>query len=304
MRLGFCTMGYLDYAIVEEAITRIAKIGYEVIDFWAYSPHLGPDLYGKKERKKIKRMVEDEGLKTAALSVNGGGLGLHLNFSHSIDKVREETVKYYHDCIDLAVDIGVPIVNMISGHMMYGTTREQAWEWNRECMMKVVKKAEDKGIMIALHTLTPCESKVMVTLDDALRMMREIDSSNCKVMIDTADQNITDPNLCDAVRKAGKDLVYVHCNDNSGVGRGDVHLPPGRGTVNWEMFIRTLKEILYDGDLTVQVHTGYPIDIDAWAYESKQYLHQVLKNLGRKTTMTSEEREKEKMTRLCHRKSL
>lgn len=276
MRLGFCTMGYLDYCTVEDTIKRIGKLGYEVIDFWAYSPHLGPDLYDKKGRENIRKLVKSVGLKTVALSVNGGGLALHLNFSHSIQKVREDTVKYYLDCIDLAEDVGAPIVNMISGHMVYGTTREEAWEWNRGCMKKIVKKAEDKGIVMALHTLTPCESRVMVTLDDALQMMREINSPNCKVMIDTADQNITDPNLCDAVRKAGKDLIYVHCNDNSGEGRGDVHLPPGQGTVNWYMFIKTLKEIKYNGDLTVQVHTGHPIDIDAWAYESKQYMDKVL----------------------------
>lgn len=277
MRLGFCTMGYLDYTTVEEAIKRIAKIGYEVVDFWAYSPHLGPDLYDKKGREEIKKLVADMGLKTAALSVNGGGLALHLNFSHSISQIRENTVNYYLECVDLAVDVGAPIVNMISGHMVYGTTREQAWEWNKECMKKITKRAEDKGIMLALHTLTPCESRVMVTLDDALQMMREVDSPNCKVMIDTADQNITDPNLCDAVRKAGKDLVYVHCNDNSGEGRGDVHLPPGRGTVNWKMFIKTLKEIGYNADLTVQVHTGHPIDIDGWADESFKYMKEILK---------------------------
>jgi len=276
MRLGFCTMGYLDYTTVEEAIRRIARLGYEVIDFWAYSPHLGPDLYDTQKRLEIKQLVADVGLDAVALSVNGGGLALHLNFSHSIPEIRKATVEYYIDCVDLAADVGTPIVNMISGHKIYGTSREQAWEWNRECMKTVVKRAEDKGIMMAIHTLTPCESTVVITLDDALQMVREIDSPSCKVMIDTADQNVTDPNLCDAVRKADEDLVYVHCNDNSGVGQGDVHLPPGRGTVDWEMFVKTLKEIGYDGDLTVQVHVGHPVDIDAWAHESKQYLDGVL----------------------------
>lgn len=45
MQLGFCTMGYLDYTTVEEAVRRIGKAGYQLVDFWAYSPHLGPDLY-------------------------------------------------------------------------------------------------------------------------------------------------------------------------------------------------------------------------------------------------------------------
>lgn len=65
MRLGFCTMGYLDYTTVEEAIRRIAKLGYEVVDFWAYSPHLGPDLYDKQKRHEIKQLVEEVGLAVA-----------------------------------------------------------------------------------------------------------------------------------------------------------------------------------------------------------------------------------------------
>jgi sugar phosphate isomerase/epimerase len=269
-------MGYLDYTTVEEAVKRIARFGYKSVDFWAYSPHLGPDLYDKPKRAKIKKLTADQGLAVAGLSVNGGGLALHHSFSHCIPEVREKTLQYYYDCLDLAVDVGSPIVNMISGHMMFGTTLEQAWEWNRECMKKVVARAADKGLMMAIHTLTPAESRVLVTLDDALRMMREIDSPNCKVMIDTADQNITDPNFCDAIRKAGKDLIYVHCNDNSGVGQGDVHLPPGRGTVPWEVFFQTLKEIGYNKDVVAQVHIGHQVDMDAWAYETKQYLECVM----------------------------
>ena len=281
MKLGFCTMGYLDYTIVEEAVRRIAKAGYEIVDFWAYSPHLGPDIYAeKKQREAIKKLVADCGLQTAALSVNGGGLALHINFSHSIEQIRKISVNYYKECVDLARDIDCPMINMISGHMVYGTTRGQAWQWNRECMKEVSLYAGDKGIQVALHTLTPCESRVMVTLDDALQMMGEINLPNLKVMIDTADQNITDQNISDSIRKAGPDLVYFHANDNSGYGQGDAHLPPGRGTVDWRQVLLTLKEIGYTGDMTVQVHVGHPVDIDAWCRESYDYLSKVKQEVG------------------------
>ena len=281
MKLGFCTMGYLDYTTVEEAVKRIAKTGYEVVDFWAYSPHLGPDIYReKKQRDEIKKLVADCGLQTASLSVNGGGLALHINFSHSIEQIREISVNYYKECVDLARDIDCPRINMISGHMVYGTTKEQAWQWNRECMKEVALYAGDKDVQVALHTLTPCESRVMVTLDDALQMMGEIDLPNLKVMIDTADQNITDQNISDAIRKAGPDLVYFHANDNSGHGQGDAHLPPGRGSVDWEQVMLTLKEVGYKGDMTVQVHVGYPVDIDAWCRESFEYLTAVKNKVG------------------------
>jgi len=274
-------MGYLDYTTVEEAIKRIARIGYEVVDFWAYSPHLGPDLYATKDQREvIKKLVSDNGLKTVGLSVNGGGLALHINFSHCIEQVRKTSVDYYKACVDLAKDIDCPRINMISGHMVYGTTREQAWQWNRECMREVALYAIEKDIQIALHTLTQCESRVMVTLDDALQMMREIDLPNLKVMIDTADQNITDQNISDAIRKAGKDLVYFHANDNSGYGQGDAHLPPGRGRIDWKAVMIVLKEIDYKGDITAQVHVGHPVDMDAWCRESYDYLVKVKKEVG------------------------
>ncbi|MFQ6079724.1 MAG: sugar phosphate isomerase/epimerase family protein [Thermodesulfobacteriota bacterium] len=280
MKLGFCTMGYVPYTELDEAIHRIANMGYEVIDFWAYSPHLDPRHYDKEGRKHIRQLVEKVGLEIAGLSVQGGGLGMQFNFSHSNPKVRKDTVEYYLDCVDLAADVGSPVVNLISGHMVYGTTLEQAWAWNRECIQQVVERAEKKNIVIAIHTLTPPESEVIVTLDDALRMMKEVGSEKLKVMIDTADQNVTEPNLTDAVRKVGKDLVYVHLNDNCGEGRGDIHLPPGRGNINWKKFVKTLKEIGYNGNMTVQVNTGYPIDIDAWAEESLEYMRKVLQEVG------------------------
>lgn len=276
MRLGFCTMGYLPYCTLEDAIERIGRIGYECIDLWAYSPHLGPDHYDAEGREQIRRLIQRAGLGVSCLSVLGATLGMHLNISHASPKVRGDTVAYYKECVKLAKDVGSPRINMISGHKMHGTSLEQAWEWNRECIAEVAEEAERHDIQIALHTLTPPESEVIVTLDDALKMMNEVGSPNVKVMIDTADQNVTEPNLSDAVRKVAEHLVYVHCNDNKGEGRGDIHDPPGRGNINWRHFVRVLKEIGYDGDLVMQVNTGIRVDMDAWAWESYEYMSAVL----------------------------
>jgi len=87
---------------------------------------------------------------------------------------------------------------------------------------------------------------VIVTLEDTLKMTREVKSKKLKLIIDTADQNMTEPDLYSAVKKVGKELVYVYVNDNMGERRGDIHLPPGRGNMNWKFFIQTLKEIGYD----------------------------------------------------------
>ena len=59
-----------------------------------------------------------------------------------------------------------------------------------------------------------------------------------------------------------------------------MHLPPGRGSIDWRAFFRALKEIGYDGAVTAQVHSGHPVDIDGWLYETKEYLEAVMRREG------------------------
>lgn len=280
MKLGLCTMIYLDYVILEEVIKRTAKAGFDGIDIWADSPHLDPLLKNSGYRKQIRNQVDDTGLEICALSVNGGVLSRRYNFSYSKDWVRRDTLDYYKACVDLAAEVGSPRINLISGHMMSDTTREQAWKWNRENMAAVCEYAGQNHVTMCLHTLTPSESRVVVTLDDAIEMHTQINTESCKIMIDTADQNITDPDLTTAVQKVSKHLDYVHASDNNGDGLGLVHMIPGKGTVNWKLFISALDDAGYNGYVTAQIYSAHPIDPNSWVSETYAYLSRVLESCG------------------------
>jgi protein FrlC len=280
MKLGLCTMIYLDYLTLEDAIRHTAKAGFEGIDIWADSPHLDPLRKDKSDRNAIKKLAADEGLEICALALNGGALNRRYNFSYSKEWVRRDTLDYCKLCVDLAAEIGCPRINLFSGHMMADTSREQAWQWNYENMAAVCEYAGKNGVMACLHTLTPSESRVVVTLDDAIEMHRQINMPSCKIMIDTADQNITDPDLTTAVWKVAKDLDYIHVSDNTGEGLGLVHMIPGKGTVNWRFFVSTLRDAGYNGYITAQIYAAHPIDPDAWVADTHAYLSRVLDECG------------------------
>jgi protein FrlC len=280
MKLGLCTMIYLDYVTLEEAIRRTAKAGFEGIDMWADSPHLDPLIKDSAYRKAIKKQVADEGMEICSLSVNGGSLNRRYNFSYSKDAVRRETLDYYKLCVDLAAEVGAPRINLISGHMMSDTTRDQAWKWNYENMAAVCEYAGKNNVTMCMHTLTPSESRVVVTLDDAIDMHQQINMPSCKIMIDTADQNITDPDLTTAVQKVSKHLHYVHVSDNTGDGLGLVHMIPGKGTVNWDLFICALRDAGYDGYITAQIYAAHPIDPNSWVSATYNHLSGVLAKCG------------------------
>jgi protein FrlC len=273
-------MIYLDYVVLEEAIRRTAKAGFDGIDVWADSPHLDPLRHDSAYRKSIQKQVSDAGLEICALSVNGGSLARRYNFSYSKDWIRQETLDYYKACIDLAAEVGGRRINLISGHMMSDTTREQAWQWNYEGMRAVCEYAGANNVTMCLHTLTPSESRVVVTLDDALQMHQQINLPSCKIMIDTADQNITDPDLTTAVEKAAKHLDYVHVSDNEGSGLGLVHRIPGYGTIDWTLFISSLRDAGYKGYITAQIYAAHPVDPNSWVAETYDFLEGVLAECG------------------------
>ncbi len=279
MKLGSCTMIYLDYVTLEQAIRRIAKAGYQGVDVWGDSPHLDV-IVERGDRKDLSSLVNDLGMEWAAMSVNGGALARQYNFSCSKSWVREQTLDYYKKCLEVCAEMGIARINVISGHMMDDTSYEQAWAWNREGFSAVAEYAASLGVTPCLHTLTPSESRVVVTLDDTLKMLSEMDKPGARLQIDTADQNITDPNMSDSVRKVAQHLDYVHFSDNDGLGLGLTHNIPGHGSVNWARFVSELRDNDYDGWLTAQLYAAGPIDPDAWQEECFAYMKSVMTECG------------------------
>ena len=51
----------------------------------------------------------------------------------------------------------------------------------------------------------------------------------------------------------GKRIVCTHIHDN--YYKKDLHLPPFMGEANWELLMKTLKEVGYQGNLTFEL--GY-----------------------------------------------
>lgn len=281
MKLSCATLGFANDAPLEVSLGRISKAGFKAVDIFAWRPHLHPTDYTKEMRKKVKEMAAELGMKVSGLSVQGGRFGMQFNFCYPWKVARDDVVSYYKDCIEVASDLGAEAINVLTGHVLYGTTPEQAWQWTKECILELVELAEERDVTLGLHPHSLWESNPggLVTTDDVLRMIREVGSKKVRFMLDLGSQHCTEPNLSDVVRKGIKYLCYVHVGDNDGL-HGPEHRPPGQGTINWETFLKTLKDEGYAGYLALQPFSNAPIDVDAWISESKAYMEQVMTKLA------------------------
>jgi len=234
---------------------RLRKYGYD-----------GVELVGEPQRydtQEVRGLCQEFGL--SVLSILGWSIWpLERDLAHPDPQMRQKALKYASECVDLAVAVGAPLVVVIPASA--GRTRpigdvssEKAWkeamerEWGHavESVRKAAAYAEQKGVLLAIEPINRFESFLVNNVDQGLRFVQEVGSELVKLHLDTFHMNIEDKDPAEAIRKAGDLLVNMHISDSQ---RG----PVGHGHTDFKAIIRALKEIGYQGALTMEPVPSVP----------------------------------------------
>ncbi len=196
---------------------------------------------------KAAEAYKRTGLKSSICAVMGAG----RDPSHDDEAIQKGGVSYLKHCIDAAVTMGSPIVvgplYAAVGRTWQATADQRRRELDRcaKNLKQVARHAEDKGITLALEPLNRFETSFINLTEQALELIRMIDSPRVKIMMDTFHANIEEKSLGKAIEAAGSHLVHVHANEND---RGT----PGSGHVAWREIAAALKKVKYDGALVIE----------------------------------------------------
>ncbi len=250
MKLSFNTWVYSSFPVwvpaypLEETIKRLARIGYDGIEIGAASPHAYPKYLSQARRREIKQLLDANGIALSSmLPAPGGGPG--YNPASPLPEERRETLEQYKEVIELCAEWGGKTVIYLAGWQIFGTTRAQAWEWSREALQKIAGIAADHGVTMVVEP-QPLDANLVESCDDAIQMMAEVGAQNVKLMFDTIHAMYRNEVLTDYVYQMGKNLHHVHLSDND-------RLPPGAGRGDFVSLVAALKEIGFDGYLTMEI---------------------------------------------------
>ena len=267
MKYAFNTWVYSSFPVwvpsytLDETIRRIAAAGYDGIEIGCAAPHAWPAHLSAERRKDIKALLEGENLTPVSLlPAPGGGPG--NNPSSPLPEERQATVAHYKEVVNLAADLGAKLVLYVGGWQVFGTTRQDAWAWSVEALSDISQHAKDRGITIVAEP-TSADSNLIETADDALELVRETGQDNVGVMFDTYHALYRNEVSADYIRTMGAQLVHVHASDTD-------RLPPGEGAVDWVGFMQALKDINYQGHVTME------IGFNTRAAEPDRYARQAL----------------------------
>ena len=196
---------------------------------------------------KASEAYKRTGLKCSLCAVMGPG----RDPSHEDEAIQKGGVAYLTHCIDAAARLGAtalvgPLYSAV-GRTWQATPDQRKRDLERcaKNLKMVARRAEDKGVTLALEPLNRFETSFINLTAQALELAKMIDSPRVKLMMDTFHANIEEKSLGKAIEAAGPLMVHMHANEND---RGT----PGTGHVAWAEIAAALRKIKFDGTLVIE----------------------------------------------------
>ena len=221
---------------IEVTIARLAKCGYDAIE-----------ISGEPERydtKHVRKLLQDHGLTC------WGSVTLMLADRDLLAKneaQRAASVQYVRDCITMVKELGgveITIVPSTVGKIKPQGRPEEEWQWAVASLKSCYEHGQREGVRLAIEPLNRFETYFLNRHDQALALAKEV-GPDCGVCIDVFHMNIEEKDMYQAIRNCKGRLADFHVADNN-------RMACGMGHCDWGKIIGTLKEIGYDGALTVE----------------------------------------------------
>ena len=288
MKYAFNTWAYSSFPAwlpaytLDEAIRRLAGIGYDGVEIGCAAPHAWPAYLSAERRRELRGLLDSSALEVVSLLATPGG-GPGFNPASPYVEERNATVKYYQEVTDLASELGARKVIYIAGWQIFGTTRQEAWSRSRDCLDRIAAYAGQKDITIVVEP-TAAATNLIETADDAIELMRSVEHGNVKLMFDTLHALYRNEIPADYARAMGKDLVHIHVSDKNRV-------LPGEGQVDWVGLLHVLRESDFDGFITMEVGLdARSADPDRIARTALAYLKDVESKVNASAGLSEERR--------------
>jgi D-psicose/D-tagatose/L-ribulose 3-epimerase len=206
----------------------------------------GIEIMGEPRRydvKAVRRLLDQYRIECyGSVSIMGKGRDL----IHADPYVREMSIKYIKECLDLAGELGGSIFTLVPsevGKIVAMADPETEWQWAVESIREIADYAAKYHIRVGLEPINRFETNFLCRHDQALRLADDVDRENVGVALDVFHLNIEEADLYQAILNTGSRLVDIHIADNN-------RFPPGQGALDWPRLIATLKQANYGGWLT------------------------------------------------------
>ncbi|MCC6421988.1 MAG: sugar phosphate isomerase/epimerase [Phycisphaerales bacterium] len=272
MKLAFSTNAFKQNS-VDEAVDEIARIGYGAVEIMADVPHAYPKTFGPENRSKLRSRIADRGLVVSninAFTLFACGDTYHPTWiEHDSDK-RQLRVEHTLAAIELAAEMGCRTVSLQPGGPLIATglSPDIAAERYAEGLHQVLSLAKKLNITLGIE---PEPGLMIQSAGEYAAFKRRYfrDEPAVRMNCDVGHLFCVGEDPAQVIRELADDVIHVHLED-IGDNRVHQHLTPGRGVIDFSAIFAALRDIRYDGWMTVEL---YPYETSAAGVARRAYDH-------------------------------
>ena len=253
-----------------------AKLGYDGLEIAPYTLSEEPHRMGSARVAAARAAAEDAGIAVTGLHwllVKPAGLSI----SSKDQKTRERTIDVMLALIDTCAELGGKY--LVHGspqqrRVEAGETRAAAMARAQESFAAVAERAQKAGVVYCIEALSAESTPLINTLEEAAQMVRQINSSSVRTMLDCSAAGRMEKEPLGALieRWVPKGVIaHVQVNDRNRRG-------PGQGEQRFAPLFAALKRNKYSGDVAVEPFDYVP-DGPSAAARAIGYLRGILEAL-------------------------
>lgn len=235
------------------------KAGYKTIELLGMAPHYLIDYKGYQDPVEMRKKAEAHGLHIACFTPECASY--HYTMCGADEGFHHRSMEYFKRALEAAEGMGAKklLTNCIGGTWdeEYGRVYERAVKSLRE----LAPVAADHGVTIAVETVRPEESRVVITLPELQRLLCDVGHPNVKAGLDTVAMGVAGETPRQWFEALGNEIVHTHFID----GRPYAHLVWGDGLFPLERYLDVLNEFGYKGLLGQEITDGRYFDDPAAA---------------------------------------
>ena len=281
MQLAFSTNAYLHHSFAE-AVSRLAAIGYRGVEIMADVPHAWPAYLLPEQKQGIR-----DALARNHLAISN----INSFMMHAVNDYRQ---KYWHPswiepdphyrrvridhtrrALTLAKELGAKCITTEPGGPLEGRSWSECLSLFIETLKPVVEHAEKEQVMLLVE---PEPDLLIETADQYLEFASKITSPYLGLNFDIGHAYCVKDDPPATIRRLGSLIRHVHLEDIAAT-RVHHHLIPGEGAIDFGATLAALRDIGYDGWVTIELYTCHE-NPDYAARTARERIVAIAKSVG------------------------
>ncbi len=252
MRFAICNELFQDWPW-DRALDLTLECGYTGWEIAPFTIASSADQISSVRRAEIAKQITQSGVEVVGLHwLLAKTEGYHLTINDSA--VRGRTADYLCELSQLCRDLGGGL--MVLGSPLQRNfppemTHAEAARNAAQVLEKVLPQLEANQVTLALEPLGPVEGNFWNHAAQTVEVIEQIGSPWIRLHLDVKAMSTEEIPIPQVIRNHANHMVHFHANDPNRLG-------PGMGDVDFVPIFEALRDVRYDGWVSVEVFDYSP----------------------------------------------